>query len=93
MLFRSPLALMQLHEVNRDDVSYRYNMEEQIRSELKNEIDESRHGAGQPSSIAPFPTTDTDNFDENSNHLIEVYIIPPPTHLLSQSFLLFYLIN
>ena len=59
---------------------------------VNEQIDESRHGAGQPSSIAPLPTTDTDNNDENSNHLIEVSIIPPPTHLLNQSFMLFNLI-
>ena len=84
---RPPLALMRLHEENRVEESCPYNMDDQIRSELENEIDEPRHGAGQPSSIAPLPTTDTDNFDENSNHLIEVSIIPPPLHLHIQSFL------
>ena len=87
------MALMQLNEENRVEESCRYNMDDQIRSELENEVDESQHEAGQPSYIAPLPTTDTVNVDENSNPLIEVSIIPPPTNLLSQFFMLFYMIN
>ena len=74
---RPSLGLMRLHEPNRTDMSKPFHLHDQISSEFENEVDESQHGAGQRSSIAPLPTTDTDNFDENSNHLIEVTIIPP----------------
>ena len=78
---------MRRHEANRTDMSYPFHMDEQVRSEFENEVDESRDGAGQPSLTAPLPITNTANSDENSNHLVEVSIIPPPTHLLSQSFM------
>ena len=55
-------------------------------------VNQPHPNAGQPSLTAPLPITNTANSDENSNHLVEVSIIPPPTHLLSQSFMLFNLI-
>ena len=89
---RPPVGLMRLHEANRTDMSNPFHLDDQVRSEFEKEVDQSQHGAGQPSSTAPIPATNTGNVDENSNHLIELSIMPPSTHLLSQSFMLFYLI-
>ena len=86
---RPPPALMRRYEANRDDVSYPYHLKDhdQVQREPENEVDESQHGAGQPSSIAPIPSTDTGIFHENSNNLIEMSFIPPPIHFLIQSFI------
>ena len=56
-------------------------------------VNEHDPNAGQPSSIAPIPTTDTVNVDINSNdvNLTEVSIIPAPLQLLSQSFLFIFI--
>ena len=56
-------------------------------------VNEPHPNAGQPSSIAPLPTTDTLNVDLNSNdlNLPELSIIPHPLHLLTQSFLFIFI--
>ena len=88
---RPSVDLMRRHEANRVEASYHYHFEDhdQFQRELENEFNEPQSDAGQPSSIAPFPATETDNVDENSNDVdpTEVSIIPPPLRLLIQSFL------
>ena len=75
---RPPVALMRRQEANRVEASYPYHLEvhDQIQRELENEGNEHQSSAGHMNSIAPLPTTDTDNYDENSNHLTELSIIP-----------------
>ena len=85
---RPSADLMRRHEMNRVEASYPYNMEDQVRRELENEVNETKSDAGQPSSIAALPVTDTGNVDDNSNEVdpTEVSLIPPTIHLLNQSF-------
>ena len=87
---RPSVALMRQHVMNRVEGSCPYNMADQVLRELENEVNESQHDAGQPSSIAPLPITNRDNVDQNSNDVnpTEVSIIPPPLHLLTKSFYL-----
>ena len=54
----------------------------------ENEVNDPQPDAGQRSSVAALPVTNTDDVDDNSNEVAptEVPIIPSPLYLLIQSF-------